>query len=99
MAQLTLSLKNAREGGSVVESIERRTKSIPGNWTDRARTIPVNENAAALEEQLHELQLQRAAATSDAGISARPHGEEFYRWALKASTTTNMPPDEIHDVG
>ena len=109
MAQLTLSLKSAREGGSVVESIERRTKAtdntdshgrnIPGNWADRARTIAVNEIAPALEEQLHELQLQRAAATNDAGISARPHGEEFYRWALKASTTTSMSPDEVHEMG
>ena len=24
--------------------------------------------------------------------AARPHGEEFYRWALKASTTTTMSP-------
>ena len=38
-------------------------------------------------------------ATNDAGISARPRGEEFYRWALKASTTTSMSPDEIHEMG
>jgi uncharacterized protein (DUF885 family) len=30
---------------------------------------------------------------------ARPNGEEFYRWALKASTTTNMTPDEVHAMG
>jgi uncharacterized protein (DUF885 family) len=30
---------------------------------------------------------------------ARPRGDEFYRWALKASTTTAMSPDEIHDAG
>jgi uncharacterized protein (DUF885 family) len=99
MAQLTLSLKNAREGGSVVESIERRTKNIPGEWAQRARTIATQQIAPALEEQLHELQLQRAAATSDPGISARPHGEEFYRWALKASTTTTMSPEDVHEVG
>jgi uncharacterized protein (DUF885 family) len=99
MAQLTLSLKNAREGGSVVESIDRRTKNITGEWAQRARTIATQQIAPALEEQLHELQLQRAAATSDAGIAARPHGEEFYRWALKASTTTNLSPEEVHQVG
>ena len=46
-----------------------------------------------------ELQAQRAVATDDAGMSARPHGEEFYRWALKASTTTTMTPDEVHEMG
>ena len=99
MGQLTLSLKNAREGGSVVESIQRRTTNIPGAWAERARTIAMQEIAPALEEQLHELQLQRAGATNDAGMWARPHGDEFYRWALKASTTTTLSPDEVHAIG
>src|SRR5262249_26593311 len=99
LAQMTLSAKNARDGGSLVESIERRAKNIPRNWADRARTITQNAIAPALERQLNELNAQRAVATSDAGISARPHGDEFYRWALKASTTTTMTPDEVHELG
>src|SRR4029079_6333463 len=99
LAQMTLSAKSAREGGSVVESIQRRTKKIPGTWAERARTIASKEVAPALERQISELQAQRAVATGDAGISARPHGEEFYRWALRASTTTNMSPDEVHEMG
>ena len=99
LAQMRLSAKNAREGGTLVESIERRSKNIPGNWAERARTIAAQEIAPALERQLRELQAQRAVATNDAGISARPHGDEFYRWALKASTTTSMSPDEVHEMG
>ena len=99
MAQMTVSLKNARDGGSVVESIVRRTKNIPGHWGERARSIAVQQIAPALEEQLHELQQQRAVATSDAGMWARPHGDEFYRWALKASTTTTLSPDDVHEMG
>jgi uncharacterized protein (DUF885 family) len=99
LAQMTLSANNARQGGSLVESIERRTKNIPGNWAERARAIAAKEIAPLLERQLEDLKAQRATATSDAGISARPHGEEFYRWALKASTTTNMSPDEVHEMG
>ena len=99
IAQMTLSAKNAREGGAVVESIERRAKGIPGNWAARARTIAVQEIAPALERQLKELQAQRAVATDDPGMAARPRGDEFYRWALKASTTTTMSPDEIHEMG
>ena len=30
---------------------------------------------------------------------ARPNGEAYYRWALKASTTTTMSPDEVHEMG
>jgi uncharacterized protein (DUF885 family) len=101
LAQMTLSAKNARDGGSVVESIARRTKAknIPGDWAERARAIAAREIAPALDRQLAELQAQRAVATNDAGISARPHGEAFYRWALKASTTTTMSPDEVHEMG
>ncbi len=99
LGQMSLSAKNAREGGTVVESIERRAKNIAGNWAERARTIAVQEIAPALERQLRELQAQRAVATNDAGISARPRGEEFYRWALKASTTTDISPDDVHELG
>jgi uncharacterized protein (DUF885 family) len=99
LGQMSLSAKNAREGGMLVESLERRTKSIPGAWADRARTIAVREIAPALERQLRELQAQRAVATNDAGIWARPRGDEYYQWALKASTTTSMSPDEIHELG
>jgi uncharacterized protein (DUF885 family) len=99
LGQMSLSAKNAREGGTLVDSIERRAKNIAGNWAERARTIAVQEVAPALERQLRELQAQRSSATNDAGIWARPRGEEFYRWALKASTTTNMSPDEVHAIG
>ena len=99
LGQMTLSIKSARAGGTVVESIERRTKNIPGNWADRARAIAAKEVAPALERQLAELQTQRKLATSDAGMWARPRGEEYYRWALKASTTTTLSPDEIHEQG
>jgi uncharacterized protein (DUF885 family) len=99
IGQMRLSATNAREGGSLVESIERRTKNIPGKWAERARAIAKQEIAPALERQIAELQAEREVATNDAGILARPRGEEFYRWALKASTTTNMSPDEIHELG
>ena len=101
LAQLTLSITGAREGGALVESIQRRTtaKSIPGPWADRARTIAAKEIAPALERQLVELRAQRAIATGDPGMWARPNGEAYYRWALKASTTTALSPDEIHEMG
>jgi uncharacterized protein (DUF885 family) len=99
LSQMGLSAKNAREGGTIVDSIARRSKNIPGNWAERARTIAAQEIAPALDRQIRELQAQRAVATDDAGISSRPQGEAFYRWALKASTTTNMSPDDVHEMG
>ncbi len=101
LPQMRLSAKNAREGGSLVESLARRTKekSIPGDWAARGRTIAAQEVGPALDRQIAELEAQRKVSTDDAGMWARPSGEEFYRWALKASTTTNMTPDEVHAMG
>jgi uncharacterized protein (DUF885 family) len=98
-SQVTMSVKGAREGGGLVESLERRTKEIPGDWAGRARSIAQQKIAPALERQLAELTAQRTRATMDAGLWARPHGPEFYAWALRASTTTRMTPDEIHQMG
>ncbi len=99
--QLKQSATGAREGGGLVESIERRTreKNIPGNWAERARAIAQKQVAPALERQIAELTLQRRLATEAPGMGARPHGDDYYRWALKASTTTNMSPEEVHQTG
>ncbi len=101
LSQMRMSAKGAREGGSLVESIERRTnaKSIAGDWGARAKKIAAQEVAPALDRQIAELEAQRKVSKDDAGMWARPNGEEFYRWALKASTTTNMTPDEVHAMG
>ncbi len=63
-----------------------------------ARSSPA-EVAPALERQIAELQAERAVAKDVAGVWALPHGPEYYRWALKASTTTNLTPDEVHQMG
>ncbi len=99
LSQMRLSATSARDGGSLVASIARRTKAIPGNWAERAKAIAAQEIAPALDRQIAELEAQRALAKDDAGMWARPNGDEFYRWALKASTTTSMTPDEVHAMG
>ena len=101
LEQMRASVKSAREGGSLVESIERRTreKNIPGDWAARARAITREQVAPALERQIAELEAQRAVATEIPGMWSRPGGDEYYRWAVRASTTTDMTPDEIHQLG
>jgi uncharacterized protein (DUF885 family) len=99
LEQMRLSVKGTRAGGALVESIERRTKDIPGSWAERARSIAAKEIAPALERQVAELEAQRKVAKNEAGMWARPLGDAFYQWALKASTTTSMTPDEIHEMG
>jgi uncharacterized protein (DUF885 family) len=101
LSQLAISLKNTQAGGTIVDSLVRRTKEkgIPGSWDARARKIATAEVVPALQRQIAELQAERAIATDIAGMWSRPHGDEYYRWALKASTTTNLGPDEVHKLG
>jgi uncharacterized protein (DUF885 family) len=63
----------------------------------RARHRPA-EGRAGARRQIAELRAARRG-DDDAGMWARPHGDEYYRWALKASTTTDMTPDEVHQMG
>jgi uncharacterized protein (DUF885 family) len=101
LSQLGIALKNTEAGGTIVDSLVRRTKEkgIPGSWDARARKIAAAEVVPALQRQIAELQAERALATDIAGMWSRPHGDEYYRWALKASTTTNLTPDEVHKMG
>ena len=74
LEQMRLSAKSAREGAMLVESIERRTKNIPGAWAERARTIAAREVAPALERQLGELQARasrRHERCRNVGAAAR----------------------------
>ena len=67
--------------------VERVTQSMA------TKVIP------ALQGQLEELKLHRAAAKSDAGVWHFKDGDAYYRWVLKAGTTTTRSPDEIHQLG
>jgi uncharacterized protein (DUF885 family) len=64
-----------------------------------AERIAARGIVPALERQLAELRTQRGLAKDSAGVWAQPQGEEYYAWALGASTTTSLSPDEIHQQG
>ena len=95
------TIKDTASGGSLVEGIEPRAKAknIAGDWGGQARSIAQQQVLPALQRQLDELKAQRAIAKSEPGMWARPHGDDYYRWALRASTTTTMSPDEVHQMG
>ncbi len=40
-----------------------------------------------------------AKATPDAGVWAKPQGDAYYALALRQQTTTDLTPQEVHDVG
>lgn len=40
-----------------------------------------------------------SAARETVGLSAQPNGEAWYAYMVRLRTTTNMSPDEIHQIG
>lgn len=93
------TLLDAMEGGSLVEPLKRSDMPAAQSAAAAADRIVKQQIAPALEAQLAELFEEQKVATSDPGMYARPHGEEFYAWALRSSTTTTMTPDEVHRQG
>lgn len=97
--QMEMTLADAKAGGGLVDSLVRRTKEIPGDWGKRAARLAAGPVATALERQLAQLKAQRTRASDHAGLWARPKGDEWYAWGLRASTTTGHSPDEVHRFG
>jgi len=99
LKQLAIAAKDAHDGGDIVGSLTKRTINIPGNWSERAAKIAKESVAPALDRQIAELTRLRSLAKDDAGMWAQPFGDEYYAYALRASTTTDLKPDEIHQRG
>jgi uncharacterized protein (DUF885 family) len=38
-------------------------------------------------------------ATTDDGVWKLPDGDAFYRWMLKSNTTSDMTPEQVHELG
>jgi uncharacterized protein (DUF885 family) len=99
--QLTLARDEAAKGGSLIETLEQKTraKGLSGPRIEQARQIVRSEVVPALDRQLAEFKAERPIATSVPGVWSRPRGSEYYRWALKASTTTTLSPEQVHQMG
>lgn len=100
----TLSQIKLARGGkiadwSLVTSLARRTKEMPGDFAAKATKIATDKVAPALDRQIAELTAHRKRATGDAGVWKLPRGDAYYAWTLSAATTTRMTPEQIHAQG
>jgi len=93
------TLADAREGGALLDPLLKSDLQAATTASRQAKQIITERVAPALERQLAELLVERRAAGSDPGMWSQPHGEEWYAWSLRSSTTTTLTPDEIHQQG
>ncbi|HYC96265.1 MAG TPA: DUF885 domain-containing protein [Sphingomicrobium sp.] len=81
-----------------------RPENVPAaEWAalqGRARTIittKVNPSYQAFAD-LYDREL-KAKCRQGVGVSAMPQGAEYYAFQVRQQTTTNLSPDEIHQLG
>ena len=66
---------------------------------DEAKGALSNSVKPAYEKLIAFLEDQSKRANDDAGVWKFPDGAEFYKMALRHTTTTNLSADEIHRLG
>jgi uncharacterized protein (DUF885 family) len=98
-----LQLGNARAippaQWGIVTSLTRRTAGFPRDFGALALKIVTDQIAPALDRQIAELRRQRPLASDDAGAWRLPAGDAYYAWALRAGTTSNLDPAQVHQMG
>ncbi len=73
--------------------------NLTGDWSGRATKIVQGEIFPALDRQIAAMQALRAKAKPNAAAWSLPNGEAYYADCVKASTTTNYSPAEVHQLG
>jgi uncharacterized protein (DUF885 family) len=97
----------------VVSDVEQSTfwgpvRGMPADFSaaDRARltaaySAAIRERVVPAYARLHDFvrdeYIPRARTT--VGLSALPGGREWYEFAVRASTTTELTPEQIHEIG
>jgi uncharacterized protein (DUF885 family) len=84
-----------------VTALARKTREagVAGDWAGRARAIAEAEIYPALTRQHAALADLAPKAGHDAGVWRLPDGEAYYRWALHEATSTDLTPEQVHEMG
>lgn len=72
---------------------------LPQRYAQKAASLCAETVVPALARQVDAFAQSRARASDVPGVWQRPHGEAYYAWLVKAGTTTNNSPDEVHRLG
>ncbi len=65
----------------------------------QAKSALVDDVKPAYVSLIQLLEAHKKKSTADDGVWKLPDGAEFYAYLLRRMTTTNMTPDEVHELG
>jgi uncharacterized protein (DUF885 family) len=85
---------------TLVRSLVRRAAEAGlGDYRPQAERLVSGPIRAGMDRQIAELSAVRGRAVHDAGVWRLPAGESYYAMALKYNNTTDLSPDEVHQMG
>lgn len=86
---------------TVVRALARKSSEadLPERYAAAAQDLVRTKINPALDRQITAVERVRARATEDAGIWKAPQGDAYYAAKLKWFTTTDLTPDQVHDLG
>ncbi len=96
------ALRDQPAGKTVlVNSLVKKAKAanLTGDWEGRATRIVDSEVFPALDRQIAAMTALKAKTKPNSGAWALPNGEAYYADAVKASTTTDYTPEQVHQLG
>jgi uncharacterized protein (DUF885 family) len=89
------------EEWAIYRDFQRRTAAMTNRdaLLKRCRAALVTKLQPAYEKLIVHLSKQLKATPVDGGVWQLPQGDEFYEFLIRQFTTTNMTPEEIHELG
>ncbi len=99
VGQLQGALAKPPADWGLVAGFANSADALDSSARAKAAAIAQDRIAPAVRRQIDALSSFHGVATADAGIWAKPQGDEYYAWALQAGTTTTLSPDEVHQMG
>lgn len=101
LTQYDAILRPAPAANGLVTTLadKTRAKGIAGDWAARVTRLVEARIYPAMRAQADMLRAARATATADAGVWHLPKGSDYYAYALRYATTTDLNADEIHKLG
>ena len=95
------ALRVAPDRSGLVSSLASRAtaKGLGDHYGRDAARLYADRIVPALDRQIEAVRKVRATAQHAPGVSRFPRGAEFYAANLHYTTTTNMTPAEVHQLG
>src|SRR5258706_2724077 len=72
---------------------------LPKKYADRAAELSTSKVVPALQRQVAAFDALRPRASETPGLWERPGGDASYAWLVKAGTTPDRTPEQLHQLG